>query len=140
MLSGAFPLESAWSAAHAPEMLLTRIILTHDNDSYHAIESTQRHPGRSIMPLHLVDSARDDAHALACERLPVPCAVQFIYLYPLRGALALGGVDGVDGVSLASAYALLPQNPSSRWRVRLFDQHHHLIDERPTLFGMNQVE
>ena len=78
------------------------------------------------MPLHLIDSARDDV----IEQAPIPCAVQFIYVDPLRGALALGGVEGVEGAPLASAFSQLPQNPSSSWRVRLFDQHRHLIDER----------
>ena len=78
------------------------------------------------MALHLVDLVRDDA----VLRAPVACAIQFIYLDPLRGALALGGIDGVQGVCLASAFTRLPENPSSNWRVRLFDQHHHVLDER----------
>lgn len=66
------------------------------------------------------------------DPIPVVLAtgVAFIYRDPLRGALALGGVQGIEPAILEEALLQLPACPDSRWVIRTYDPDHRLVDER----------
>ena len=63
------------------------------------------------------------------DAMPVAGGLQIVYLDPYRGALSLGGAAG-EGATLAGDFGRLRESPESRFVVRLFDQHRHLMDER----------
>lgn len=66
---------------------------------------------------------------LGPDSAAIVAGIQIVYLDPYHGALSLGGAAG-DSSILASDFSRLREAPESRFYVRLFDQHHHLLDER----------